>query len=250
MRTKIEKDGKILGYVIKPTHKEYAGAKLASSKAFREAVESGAFFRAKIHQVMIDQGLWDDKKEQELQEIAKKIKENVNKLKLGGIKKSEGKKLALEVQKLRMEQALLLTETRQQDAFTIEGQAENASFDYLVSVCTVDEEENKIFKNLEDYKNRAEEDIAFLAAKELYNILYGDNSWEKELPENKFLLEHKFVDADLKLVNSEGQHVTYDNQLLDEKGRLVNSSGKLIDREGNEIDENGNLLNAQPFLDD
>lgn len=250
MRTKIEKDGKILGYVIKPTYKEYAGAKIASSKAFREALEGGAVFRAKIHQVMLDQGLWDDKKEKELQELGKKIKDGLHKLKLGGIKKSEGKKIATEVQRLRLEQALLLSETREQDAFTIEGRAENASFDYLVSVCTVDEEENKIFKDFEDYKNRADEDIAFLAARELYTILYGDNTWQKELPENKFLLDHKFVDSELRPINAEGKFVNDKGELIDEKGRLINSSGELLDAEGNVIDENGNLLAAQPFLDD
>lgn len=250
-RIKLEKDGKILGYVIKPGHKEFAGSKIASNKAFKEAIESGCYFREKLKSVMEAQNLWDQEKEDRLNSLTEQIRQNVLKLKRGGIKKSEAKNIALETRKLRVEHAALLSKTRELDSFTVEGQAENAGFDYLVSVCTVDEEAKPIFKSLDDYRDRGSEDVAFLAAKELSKILFDMNDdWEKELPENKFLIEHKFCDEKLRLINSEGKLISEDGKLIDEEGRYINADGQYVDFDGNLIDKDGNLLEAQPFLDD
>lgn len=249
-RIKLEKDGKLLGYVVKPGHKEFTGSKIASNKAFKEAVESGSFFREKLKSAMKAQGLWDEEKEKRLEEITKMLRENVLKLKRGGIKKSEAKNIAIETRKLRAEHAMLLSKTRELDGFSVEGQAENASFDYLVSVCTVDEDQKPIFKSVEDYRDRGEEDVAFLAARELSKILFDMNDdWEKELPENKFLIENKFCDEKLRLINAEGKFVTESGRLIDEEGRFINSSGEYEDIDGNKVDKEGNLLDVQPFLD-
>jgi hypothetical protein len=50
--------------------------------------------------------------------------------------------------------------------------------------------------------------------------------WEKDLPENKFLVEFNFVNEDLELVNEDGH-------LVDSQGKLINKDGRYVDKEGN-----------------
>lgn len=252
-RVKIEStnsDGEeVVVYVVKPKQKDYTGAKTASNKAFKEAIESGAFLRSRVDEVMREQGLWDDQKEERLSELNKSIRENERKLKRGGIELDEAKKIALEMSDSRREMTQLLAKTRELDSFTVEGQAENAQFDYLVSVCVVDEEGKRVFKDMEDYREKSEESYAYESAVALSKMVYNmDDEWEKELPENKFLLEYGFIDDDLRLVNEDGEYVSEDGRRIDKEGRYLSPDGGYEDVDGNPVDENGDPLeDFQPF---
>ena len=81
--------------------------------------------------------------------------------------------------------------------------------DYLVSQCTFDETgANKVYNNLDDYLNKADDDIAFAAATALAQLMYSiDKDVEANLPENRFLQKFKFVNEDLSLVDSDGNGV-------------------------------------------
>jgi flagellar basal body rod protein FlgG len=105
---------------------------------------------------------------------------------------------------------------------------------------------------LEDYLSRADDPAAFKGAQVLANMLYGlDNDYEKNLPENKFLIKYKFVNDSLRFINKDGKLTDKDGRLVDEDGRYINDKGEYIDKDGNRIDVDGNfLIDHQPFLDD
>lgn len=246
-RIKVECGDQVV-YVVKPGTKEVTGAKKASNKAFKEALDSGCFLRSKLDQIMREQGLWSDAMQKEVDEINQRIVENTKKLKRGNMELEEARKIAIEIKKDRNASLLKMSKTRELEAYSAEGQADNAGFDYLVSVCTVDESGKPIFSSLEDYLERADEEIASKAAAELGQLVYGlDPDWEKKLPENEFLIKYKFCNEDLSLVNEEGKLVSINGRLIDEDGRYRTADGGYEDVDGNALDKEGNYLDFKPF---
>lgn len=223
------------------------------NRAWTDAVKSGALLRSKLEDFMKEQSLWDDKKQQEVSELGRKINEKEQVLAKGGIKLSEAKKTALELKKLRVELRELISKRMELDVHTAEGQADNARFNYWVSTCLVYNDTKKpVFSSLDEYLNNSSKDYASLGASKLAELLYNLNSnFEDTLEENQFLKEFKFVDDKGRLINKDGHLVDEEGRLIDEEGYYVNEEGKRVDIDGNPIDEEGNYaFERQPFLDD
>lgn len=243
----------VVVFVKKPTAKDLSEAQVMSSAVATKAINTGAATRLKMQDYLKEQGLWSDEQEAELDEIQKNITNNVRILAAGGIKLSEARKIAIKIRRDRNRQAELLSRRSELDQYTVESQAENARFDYLVSVCVVTEEGEKVFKNLDDYKSKSTEPYAAEAANALFDIIsQTDKDWEKKLPENKFLLEHKFVNDELRYVNKEGKLTDSEGKLVDKDGRFINEKGEFIDRYGNRVNEDGTpfIEKPEPFLED
>ena len=251
---KVIKDGVEVELLVKsPSPKNTRESQKAYNRAFTDALNSGSIVRARLDDVMKEQKLWDDKQEQEYQTIQKKILDNERILSKGGIPLSQAKSHALEMQKLREELKELITEKTTLDAHTAEGQADNAKFNFLVSACVVYKETNQpFFEGYEDYLKRAVEPAAIIGAQKLANMLYGlDDDFEKNLPENKFLHEYKFIDDNLRPINSDGRLVDHEGRLIDEYGRFIDKDGNRVDIDGNPLDDEENYkLEFSPFLDD
>ena len=105
---------------------------------------------------------------------------------------------------------------------------------------------------MEEYLNRATEQVAILGAQNLANMLYGlDNDYESNLPENKFLKKYKFVDDKLRLIDKKGRLIDAEGRLVDEDGRYIDDAGNFVDRYGNRVSKDGDyMVEAEPFLDD
>lgn len=212
--------------VRKPNHNQLTEAQLYSAKVFNKAKDAGACLRSKLNDFLIKEGVWSDDNQKRLNRLNDEITEKLHCLETGKtsegkkLKLSEGKQLAIDIRNCRYDANQLLVKLRTNDAYTIEGQAENARFDMLVALCCFDEEGERIFSSIEDYYDKKEENYAVEAATKVASIVYELNeNWEKELPENKFLIEYKFVDENLRYI--------------DRQGRLVNINGELVDTEGN-----------------
>ena len=247
-------DGKEVEFtVLSPSNVHYTEAQKVYNTAFSEAVKSNAIVRAKMDDVLRDQGLWDDKKEAEYTQIVQEIADGERMLKKGGIKLSEARALALNMADKRSKLRDLVSVKTSLDNQSAEGQADNAKFNYLVSACVVYKSNNQpYYKSMEDYLNASASEVSLIGAKHLANMLYGlEDDFEKKLPENKFLTKYKFVNENLQLVNKEGHTVDRDGRLIDEYGRFVNEKGEYVDRQGNLIDDSGDyIVDEQPFLDD
>tara|TARA_R110000824_G_scaffold63631_8_gene167156 strand:- start:3226 stop:4185 length:960 start_codon:yes stop_codon:yes gene_type:complete len=210
--------------VKKPTSQDYNKSQIAYNKSFREALDSGALLRQKLSDYMKEQGIWDEKKEEQYEDLVKEIGVMEDSLKGGGIRLSDAKEIALKLKQKRLSFRSLISERNALDTNSAEGQADNARFIALVSGCVFDSSgSNQKFADIKAYEAQADQPWAVEAAGELANMLYDvDPNYDKNLEENKFLQEFNFVDEDLRLINDEGH-------LTDSEGRLINPDGRFID---------------------
>lgn len=252
--TVTQPDGKEVQIVVNsPSSKDVQEAAKVYNTAFTDALKSKSVVRARLDDLLIDQGLWDEKKQMKLEEIQKSLLDNERTLAKGGISLQKAKQVALEMKKLREEMRDLISVKTSLDSHTAEGQADNARFNYLVYACGIYKETNqKVYANYEDYQNRQNEMLAVEIAQTLANMLYGlDNDYEKNLPENQFLKQYKFVDDSLRLINKDGHFVDQEGRLLDENGRYINDKGEYVDKYGHLVDKEGDYkVDFEPFLDD
>lgn len=223
------------------------------NQAFSDAVKSGSIVRARLDDLLKEQGLWDDNKQASFVALQKKIGENEKILSKGGISLKQAKGVALNIKKLREEMRTLIAVKTELDSHTAEGQADNARFNFLVSACVVYKDtKQRYFKSYEDYMNRSSELVAILGAQKTAYIMYGlDSNFEKNLPENKFLIKYKLVNEQLEYVDSQGRLTDEEGRLIDENGRFINEQGQFVDRNGNLVDNSGEpVVEFEPFLDE
>lgn len=247
-------NGKNATFLVRsPALQDQREATKVYNQTFSEALKARAVVRAKLDDVLMEQGLWDVNKQAQFTKYQSDILEGERKLAKGGIPLNEAKQIALNMRKTRSDLRDLIAVKTNLDTHTAEGQADNARFNYLVSACTVyNDSKEPYFKGYEDYLNRSSDPIAITAAQHLASMLYGlDDDYETKLPENKFLKQYKFVDDQLRLVNKEGKLVDEKGRLIDENGRFINETGQFVDKDGNLVDVDGDyVVEFKPFLDD
>lgn len=247
-------DGQDVEFIVRsPTLNDQREAQKVYNQAFTDAVTSGSVVRAKMDDLLKEQGLWNEKKEEDFKSLQKELLDSEKRLAKGGIKLAEAKQLALKMQELRDSMRQLISSRTSLDNHSAEGQADNSRFNYLASACILRKADNsKYFSSLEEYLNKGDDPVAIAGAQTLANMLYGlDSNYEKNLPENKFLTKYKFMDDKFRFVNSEGKLVDREGRLINEDGRFIDKEGNLIDKFGNRVDANGDfIVESEPFLDD
>jgi hypothetical protein len=246
--------GKNVDFLVKtPTLGDMEEASKVRNRAFTDAINSKALLRAKLDDILKEQGLWNDAKQAELTSLQQELISGERQLAKGGMRLADAKKLAISMRRVRVKMQELLSIRNNLDNNTAEGLADNARFNYLVSACLVYKEDRKLyFVDLTDYLNRSTDPVGIQGAQILASAMYGlDSDFESKLPENIFLKDFKLIDNKLRLINSSGE-------LVDEEGRLIDTIGRFIDDKGNRVDIDGNPLNEdgtyaferKPFLDD
>ena len=257
MKTKTFKvtiDGVEKEFIVKtPSLNDQREAQKIYNQAFTDAIKSKSVVRAKLDDLLEDQGLWNDEKQVKFTTLQKELLDGEKRLAKGGFSLNEAKDLAIKMKGIRDEIRDLISVRTSLDNHSAEGQADNARFNYLVSVCVVyNDTKQPYFNNMEDYLNRSTDQVGLLGAQNLANMLYGlDNDYESNLPENKFLKKFKFVDEKLRLVDKKGRLIDADGRLIDESGRFIDEEGNFVDKYGNKVNSDGDyLVDPQPFLDD
>jgi hypothetical protein len=246
-----DKDREIL--VKTPSLNDQREAQKVYNQAFTDAIKSKSVVRAKLDDLLKDQGLWSDEKQAQFNLLQKEILDGEKRLAKGGFSLNEAKDLAIAIKAKRDEIRDLISVRTSLDNHSAEGQADNARFNYLVSVCVVyNDSKEPVFKDMEDYLNRSTEEVSLLGAQNLANMLYGlDNDYEGNLPENKFLKKYKFVDNQLRLVDKKGRLIDADGRLIDADNRFIDEEGNFVDKFGNRVDKNGDyVVEPEPFLDE
>lgn len=239
--------------VIRPSVKILQEATKVYNKAYKDALEGGSILRAKLDTYMERQGLWDAEADMKYKTLKAEIAKAEKQILEGGIKLSDCKKLALDLKQKRAELQNTLSLKNDLDSNTAEGQATNSRFNYLVSACLVYSTNSKpYFKDLEDYLNNSDNDLAVEAARHLMLLMYeADDDFEATLPENKFLKKFGFVDSKFRLINKEGKLTDSEGRLVNDEGYYINEAGEKVNKSGDRVDEDGNLIiETKPFLDD
>ncbi len=251
---KVEIDGETKEFLVKsPSLQDQREAQKVYNQAFTDAVKSKSVVRAKLEDLLKDQGLWDDDKQRRFETLQRELLDGEKKLAKGGFGLNDAKVLALRMKTVRDEIRSLVSVRTSLDNHSAEGQADNARFNYLVSACLVyNDTKQPYFASMEEYLNRSSEEVAILGAQHLANMIYNlDNDYEHNLPENKFLKKYKFVDNNLRLIDKQGRFIDVDGRLVDENGRYIDEKGNFIDKFGNLVDEEGEyIVESKPFLDD
>ena len=233
-------------YVIKPiTAEQSVEAQKVYNKSFKRAIEEGAILKKSLEDHMRRQGLWDDSKQAEYEELLKSSADIEYKIKSGFYKKaSQLRDKGLELKKLRGDLASLMLVRNSMDANTADGQADNERFFYLISICVLDYTTQKpVYTSLRDYMEKAETPLAVYAAREYANFMYSlDDNYQDKLIENKLLKRLGLLNEKNELINSEGHRV-------DAEGNLVDEDGSRIDAEGNRIDINNNPIIEDDVID-
>lgn len=247
--------GDIQLVIKKPGRKELSASQIVYNKAWLQALKDGCVLREKLNEYMMEQGVWTKKEDEEYKECINSILSREKILKGGNIPLKKARSIALELKSLRAKRQSILEQRTSYDSLTAEGIADNARFDYLISVCVLDPSNKPIFKDVDDYNIRSSEDWAVKAATELASILYDlDPNYENNLVENKFLARFNFTDSKGRLINKDG-HLIFISEdgterLIDEDGNFVvydeNNVQYKVDIDGNKIEE---IIEA-PFLDD
>jgi hypothetical protein len=256
VEVELSEGGKINILVRKPTAKDLNMAQKIGAKVWTDSVKDGLFTKQSLAKFMEDNNIWNQQKQRERDTITQSIDNLEKELALGRssggkLKVSEGKAKAIELRRLRNNLRNLIAERISLESNTAEGLAENAKFNYLVSACTFYEDGRKVYSNVEEYNNKAEDEIAFQAAATLGEMMFQlDKNYEENLPENQFLKRFHLVDNDLSLIDKEGNKVDVDGTRVNEDGWLINEKGERIDREGNLLSEAGYLILQADYEDD
>lgn len=257
MKTKTFKakvDGVDKEFLVRsPSLNDQREAQKVYNQAFTDAIKSKSVVRAKLDDLLEDQGLWNAEKQAKFTSLQKELLDGEKRLAKGGFSVNEARDLAVKMKGIRDEIRELISVRTSLDNHSAEGQADNARFNYLVSSCVVyNDTKETYFKNMEDYLNRSTEQVAILGAQNLANMLYGlDNDYESTLPENKFLKKYKFVDDKLRFIDKKGRLIDSEGRLIDESGRFIDDNGNFVDKYGNKVDADGDyVVEPEPFLDE
>jgi|32_taG_2_1085360.scaffolds.fasta_scaffold10858_2 hypothetical protein len=236
-----------------PTSADRKESQKYYNNAFTEALKSGAIVRAKLEDVLVEQGLWNDEKQVKFDTIQRQLNDNERKLERGGIPLSAAKEVAMEMRKLRAEFREIIADKTSLDTHSAEGQADSERFNYFVYACTFHPDGKKrYFNSYKEYMDKGDDPVSVKAASELANLMYGlEADYELKLPENKFLKDYHFVDEKLRFINKEGKLTDSEGRLINEDGRFIDAEGNFVDKYGNSIDEAGNYkVEFKPFTDD
>lgn len=244
--------------VRKPRLDELREAQKIQTKAFHDAIESGAVLRVKLDEILKAQGLWDQSKDVEIKTLQKEIIDMEMTLRRGGLKVSVGKDLAFKIIEKRDRIKEIFAVKLMYDGKTAEAIADDAKTDFLLSVCLVYNDTGKpYFKNLEDYLNNQNDTVAIEGYRNFIMLMndHDETDVENNFIEYKFLKRFKMVDDKLRLINKEGQLVDRHGNLIDENGRYIKIDAEgnksFVDINGNPVDEKGEYcVQEEPFLDD
>jgi len=260
VKTKDSKDNDLELAILKPGNRALQEGQRHYNLKLAELVRrAGEGYESLISRHQLDEylkkiGVWTAADQVTFQRMNLQVRECELKLKQGGIKLSEARQLALRMRDLRLSLVELYARRQMFDNTTMEQEAENHRFKFLMTQCVVHAQTGEpFFKDIADYDEQDGEDHVADAARALAAEMYGyDAKAADETFENQWLRGHGFMNEDGALVNQDGAMVDRTGRLINEHGQYVDQQGNPIDVEGNRVDEAGHIVveDPQPYLDD
>ena len=243
----LKDETKVKIYVTTPSARVVQRADRYRAKTWTECIEDGIKTKEELAIIMEDRGIWNEGHRKKEEKIIKDLTNCEKELYLGAGKKSallsDGKKIAVKMRQLRNDLRNLYMDRMSLEQNTAEALADNARFDYIVAYSTFYENGQNVYKDIEDYNDKASDEIAFAAAGALAEMMYNyDSKTDEALPENQWLKTFDLVDENLSLVDQEKNLVDIDGRRINEFGHFINEDGKRTDKDGNLLDENGNYV--------
>lgn len=245
--------------VIRPTQKILDAAQLRYNLKVASLIRQGnnggerLLLKSELEDYLEKLGLWTYRDRMRYTQIHRDLQDCDLALRKGGIKLSEARAKAIHMSELRAELMVLYAKRSQLDNATIEAQAENHRFNFLVAQCVLDALTGQQYMaDLDVWADRCEEPVVREASAKLAEMLYGlDPKFTENLPENQWLRKYGFVNAEGRLTDRQGRLVDRDGRLVNEAGQWIDEQGHPVNENGERIDENGKpLVETNPFIDD
>ena len=254
-RVDVEREGEenVVIIVKRPNNKISTAAQRRGALAWTNCIKEGVMTKLELDKFMKARGIWSETKDDEQKKILKHISDLEKRLYIGKgqLKLSKAKELAIDMRRERIKLRDLLAEKIALEINTAEALSENAKFDYIVAECTFYENGQRVYSNMEDYDQKADDELAFAAATGLAEMLYAvDKDLKAKLPENKFLKRFDYVDEDLSLINKDGNTIDTKGNRIDKTGRYLDKDGSPVDIDGNPLDEDGAYVPQLTYIDD
>jgi hypothetical protein len=214
------------------------------SALIREGGKKRLALRSEVDKFLRESGIWSDKDEQNLKDLNQEINDALNRLRKGGMKLSEGRKLCFEVTDKRRECMDILRKRQFLDSATIESVAENERNDYIIYACTVYADSGQNYwDSFDDMKNDKLSDVFNAASTTAIEFIYNINpEFEKRLPENRWLKKYNFIDNDLNLVDRKT------GERVDKEGKPLRELEEAVVQEFQNLQ--GEIEEETPFVDD
>ena len=226
--------------LIKPiTAKVAAEAQLVYNKAFKDALKAGSLLKSGLEPYMREQGLWNDDRQKEYEEVLKTISDYDKQLNSGldtdgnKLKLTQAKEIALGLSKARKKLTKLIHERSILDSNTAESIADNARFNFfVVNSCYDYKTQSRLFESVDDYLEKGEDEFTIEVASKFAEVFYDvDPDYEKNLTEFKFLKRFNFIDDEGYFINREGQRVDLDGNVVTVKEDKDDSSVDVLTAE-------------------
>tara|TARA_B100000519_G_C14205794_1_gene420269 strand:- start:181 stop:1059 length:879 start_codon:yes stop_codon:yes gene_type:complete len=236
----LDNGDKVTIKVVKPTNRLNSRAQRIGATVWTQCIQDGVMTKQELMQLMENKGIWgkaEQNKQDEIQADIAALEKQLFINKKKKIKLSEAKGIAMKMKEKRIELRDHIAKRLELEGNTAEALSDNAKFDFLVANCTLWENGNKVYNNLDEYQDSGDDSLAFTAAATLAEMIYAiDSEFEKGLPENAFLRA-------AGIINDEMQYVDKDGNRVDSKGKKINDLGWYLDDDGNRVDVDGNRLN-------
>lgn len=216
------------------------------ARLFRQKGDNKLLSRVELAKYLEDNDIWTKKDEEKVIQLNKDIVELLEKLKNknGKMTLAEGRKVCLQINDKRLE-IIRVSEKRQYlDDVTMEAIAEQEKIDFLVYISTVYPDTGKNYwESFEDMKNDKNGPVFNLAYRNSIKNIYGyDPDYEKQLPENKWLVKYKFK-------NEEGYYTDRKTgQVVDRDGRTEEEIKKELESQITVL--LGTVEEENPYIDD
>lgn len=248
MKVEFEVEGK--KYVaVKPSVKDEQDAKRHYDKVYIPLFRDKCLLEFEVEKVARERGVWDDARQQRVNDILKKIQLKERELagRVGDLTLEEKKAVAWEIGRLRREAMDTEQSLTELTRMTAESRAEAERVDFLVHRSIRENESGKLklaFGSAEEYQGLDKKGDLYKKASEAFvKAYYGDRLDQyKKNPEFKFLFKHGFCDDQGRPVGPDGELVDDNGRAIDSEGRLLSKDGEIINEFGDPLDELGNII--------
>ena len=199
----MKKDFEVEGvkYIVKtPSDLNIREGNKIYTQEFNELLKDKNYhLRSELLKIAKDRGVWDDESEAEISALEEEFKELDKKTTKGGYEKNEAIQDALRMRDIRSELFGVKIARNQWLSQSIEDISDSKRNDYLVSVCILDEKNECVASNVDDYLDRVSEDKALEEGTTVYNeMMYGSLEGLFNTPEGKLLKELDYTYEDEK----------------------------------------------------
>lgn len=187
-------------YVRMPNQKEINEGDLIYKTKYSEALRYGALSAAEANRIIQEREIWGPSDETEVRELFVKLHGLGDKL-MATDKFADAAAIIFDMERVRTD--ILRLNMRKNNILdnTAESYADDHRLQYYCVACSYYGDDNRIFKDVNDYLDRASEDIAKVCMTKLIHLIANEGKdFRAEWPEFQWRMKHGLIDDQMNPV--------------------------------------------------